>query len=208
MKPLARLTHPNKVEYASLWGYSTFLPVYQGAEVDHGFGRLQYCLDRLPHCDWLWYLDADTLIMAMNSPIEKFCYPDADLVACWDENGFQSGSMLMRNCSRMEYFLQDVLEMKEDTIKRPGFMASSDQGAMVRKMSGQDTYLEDGQDWKRQVVPVKDCQKGGIRVVEAPKRFNQYLDDYRIGDEVIHLCARPMEDRILWTERLLKQIVR
>ena len=205
---LTNITRGNKEEYAHRWQCEAAFPVYHGVEMDHGFGRIAFMYEYLPRADWLLFMGADTMFMNMKTDMHQFCYDDADLVAAWDSMGLQSDVLFLRNCTAVERFLESVLAKKEETLKRAGFMSSSDQGAIVRTLSGRDDYFDSDAPISEQVIPVEQCQNGGLRVRQAPRRINSYMDTFRLGDDIFHCPGMSMEDKIRHCLTMSKQVIR
>lgn len=205
---LAKLTNPNKQEYGQRHQVQIELPSYPEASTDHGWGRLRFMRQYLTETDWLWFMGCDTAIVNMTVDARQFCYEDADMVAAWDTFGFQSDSMFLRNCPKMLEFFYDAISRHEIDSKRNGFLESSDQGCMVRLLTGRDFYFPPDQPHHSFVQPVSEFQAYGLRVKEAPKTINCYLDDFQLKDFVLHAPGMPLHDKIRHMEIILKQVIR
>lgn len=206
-EPLAKLTRANKLEYQYEWGFDCHFPVYPPGN-DHGWFRIKCMAEFLPRYDWLLFIGADTLFTNIKTDVRQYCYEDADLVAAWDTMGLQSDVLFLRNCEIVNRFLQDILGREDEDSKRQGFMDSSDQGCMVRLLSGRSIYFDDNHAFEKQVTPSSECQAYGLRVKEAPKSINRYLDDYQLGDPIFHTPGMPLHEKIRHMEIMLKQVIR
>lgn len=203
LSKLAEITRPSKEEYAHHHRIRAEFPVYHGASSDHGFGRISFMDGYIRDCDWLVFMGADTMFTNMTIDMRSFCDPSYDLIAAWDGMGLQSDVMLLRNSDKMQMFLWQVLEMKHETIQREGFMQSSDQGALVRLLSGHREYNPHAR-----VIPVEECQVYGLRVRQAPQSLNSYLNTFRLGDIIFHAPGMPLDSKIRQMEIMRKQILR
>lgn len=194
------VTQSNKEEYCSAHGIK-FVPIdYPEAMNDKGYGRPQFMLDHLDEGDWLLNMDCDAIFMDMTRDIREFCTEAADLVCSWDCMGFHSGVMLLRNCPQIRQLLELTIKAKETDGKLPNFMASSDQGAMVRILSERDTYENN--------IPVADCQKFGVRVVEASKTINRYYGDWHDGDFIFHTPGMGIPEKVGLLNHWLRKVKR
>lgn len=208
LKPLAKITQPNKEEYAYRMGINIHFPVYLDASKDHRFGRVAYMREFLPQCDWLLFMGADTIFMDMTHNINQLCDYNYDIIASWDNMGLQSDVMFLKNCPQVLSFLDNVLEMRDDTMQRKGFMESSDQGAIVRLLSGRSTYFDESLPIEPQVITSAECQNYGLRVKEESRKINSYLHTFNQGDLIFHCAGMPLHEKVIQTEIMLKHVKR
>jgi glycosyl transferase family (putative galactosyltransferase) len=83
-------------------------------------------------CDWLWFLDADTVIMNHTKDIRDVIDEDYDCIIGRDRLGLNNGSLLLKNSPATIDFLNAVLS-------RTG-IDPNDQVAMVNVMNECPTY--------------------------------------------------------------------
>lgn len=114
--------------------------------------------------------------------------------------GFHSGIMFLRNCPKTIELLDKTIEAKETDGKLHDFMASSDQGAMVRLLSQREVYSNN--------IPVDECQKFGVRVVEAPKTINRYYEDWKDGDFIFHTPGMSIPEKVSLLNHWLRKVKR
>lgn len=194
------VTQPNKEEYCHRHGIK-FIPLeYPNATQDKGYGRPQFMLDHIHEGDWIVNMDCDAIFVDMTRDVREFCSESADLVCSWDCMGFHSGVMLLRNCPKIRELLTLTIAAKETDGKLSNFMASSDQGAMVRILSQRDVYENN--------IPVSDCQKFGARVVEASKTINRYYGGWKEGDFIFHTPGMSIPEKVGLLNHWLRKVSR
>jgi hypothetical protein len=197
---VAAITVPNKMEYSERHGVR-FLPLdYPQATQDKGYGRMAFMREHIESCDWLMNMDGDAMFTNMTIDARQFCFPDADIVVSWDCMGFHSGVMFLRNCAKVIELLDLTIKAKETDGKLRDFMASSDQGAMVRILSQRETYANN--------IPIADCQAFGARVVEADKTINRYYQDWKPGDFIFHTPGMSIQEKASLLTHRARQVAR
>jgi hypothetical protein len=197
---VAAITNANKAEYSVRHKVDFLSLDYPDAATDKGYGRPAFWLKHLPDCDWLMNMDADAMFTNMTINARDYCLPDADIACSWDCMGFHSGVMFLRNCGGVQSVLEEVIRRKDIDSKLPDFMASSDQGCMVRVLSGRETY-ENG-------IPVAGCQASGVRVVEVSKTINRYFGDWKKGDFIFHTPGMSVPEKISLLTHRAREVVR
>jgi hypothetical protein len=201
-KAVTDITEPNKIEYAERHGLE-FLPVSyptEAATTDKGYSRPACWRRHIEACDWLFQIDGDAMFTNMKTEAKHFCLPDADIVCSWDVMGFHSGVMFLRNCELVRKWLDEVVALKDVDGKLNDFMASSDQGAMVRLLSRRETYENN--------IPVADCQAYGIRVAEGSKTINRYYGDWKAGDFIFHTPGMAIAQKIQLLSHKAREVIR
>jgi galactosyl transferase GMA12/MNN10 family len=143
------LTRPNKETYCQKHGYHCF----DGSD-HHDASRppawskiraVQALLDGPEQCDWVLWMDADTVIMNSDVRIEDFLPADAtqDLLVASDKGGgYNSGVFFFRNSAWSRQFLDEWWNMK-DFVRPPGLSLSGDNAAMkalLKSMEDQGTF--------------------------------------------------------------------
>lgn len=197
---VAVITNANKAEY-SVRHRVDFMPVdYPTATTDKGYGRTAFWLKHLPETDWLLNMDADAMFTNMTIDARDFCLPDADIACSWDCMGFHSGVMFLRNCAKVRDALEETIRRKDIDGKLPDFMASSDQGCLVRVLSGRETYENN--------IPIAECQAYGVRVKEVSKTINRYFGDWKKGDFIFHTPGMSIREKISLLTHRSREVVR
>lgn len=133
---IMNLTRPNKIAYAQKYGYH----VYDGSDYyDRSrppawskIRAVQALFDIEEPCDWVLWMDADTVIMNSNVRIEDFlpADPTKDLIVVSDKGGgYNSGVFLFRNSLWSKQFLDEWWNMN-DFVRPPGLSLSGDNAAL------------------------------------------------------------------------------
>ena len=91
------------------WHYVTRLP---DPARHPSWNKIRVLLDLLPCYDWLFWTDADTLILDMARRLEHFIDRRYDLLIGTDWNGINAGNFIIRNCPRMLRFLRNVYDYR------------------------------------------------------------------------------------------------
>lgn len=199
-EPVRMITEPNKKEYCDRHSIQFFPLAYPDAAMDKGYGRPQFLLDHIEQCDWIMNMDCDAIFTNMTISAEDFCYEDSDLVASWDCMGFHSGVMFLRNCPKIVDLLRETIQARETDGKLMDFMASSDQGAMVRILSQRDKYAN--------LIPASECQKFGVRVRECDKTINRYYGDWQDGSFAFHTPGMGVIEKCGLLKHFLRKVVK
>jgi hypothetical protein len=133
---IMKLTLPNKMAYAQKYGYYLFdgSDQYDPSRPPawSKIRAVQYLLDAPESCDWVLWMDADTVIMNSNIRIEDFlpADPTKDLIVVSDKNGgYNSGVFLFRNSKWSKEFLDEWWNMN-DFVRPPGLSLSGDNAAL------------------------------------------------------------------------------
>lgn len=102
-EPLAKITyHENKYEYCLRHGYT---PVQKNSDwifpkAAIGFEKIKLLLevfDQDPELDWAHFMGCDTLITNFNQKLEDLVDDTYHMVVCFDGNGMNVDSFLIRN---------------------------------------------------------------------------------------------------------------
>ena len=137
---ILHLTRPNKLAYAKKYGYH----LYDGSDYydpsrPPAWSKIRAVqalfddnhMDQQP-CDWVLWMDADTVIMNSNVRIEDFlpADPTKDLIVVSDKGGgYNSGVFLFRNSLWSKQFLDEWWNMN-DFVRPPGLSLSGDNAAL------------------------------------------------------------------------------
>ena len=171
-RDLAAWSSPNKRRYCRHQGYE-FIERTDGFDPSRppSWSKVLFVREHLPHFDWLFWTDADSLIMNNSMRLEKFIEDGCDLVLTHDDFGVgkyvvSMGQFLIRNCEWSMRFLDEVWEQKQFLHDRMW-----EQAAVQHLLTQQD--LSD-----------RVC-------VVTQRRFNSYLHNYRKGDFLLHFAMQP-----------------
>ena len=124
-------------------------------------------------CKWIFWTDADSLIMNFDYPLEEWIDENYNLILTKDMNGVNSGQFFIRNCSWSYEFLEAVYSHTE-LIHHPW--------------------------WEQQAIAVELEQKKWMTLTKIlPQRFfNSYASEvvgfhldatYEPGDFIIHFAS-------------------
>jgi mannan polymerase II complex MNN10 subunit len=132
---LLEMTWPNKQAYADKHGYSFF---DESDNLDKlrppSWSKIK-AAQRLLHeedCDWVFWLDADTVIINSEKTVQAFLpsNPDKDLILTRQKGGnYNAGAWLIRNSAWSKQFLQHWWDMKE-SVQPTGLRTSGDNAAL------------------------------------------------------------------------------
>mmetsp|Transcript_19504 Transcript_19504/g.25147 ORF Transcript_19504/g.25147 Transcript_19504/m.25147 type:complete len:321 (+) Transcript_19504:106-1068(+) len=136
---LLQLTWENKLKYAEKHGYHLF---DESDQLDKSrppsWSKIR-AVQRLlieEKCTWVFWLDADTVIMNSDKRIEDFLPSDPEkdlLLSADDGGGYNAGVWLVHNTAWALQFLQEWWDMKS-FVKPPGLAKSGDNDALKYKL--------------------------------------------------------------------------
>jgi len=109
MSEIGELTAANKTEYCRVHGYHCIVRT-DGFDASRPvpWSKVRFLEQHLPDHDWVFWSDADSLIMNHRTRLEELTHTTADLIITRDINGINSGSFLVRNCPWAHAFLAEV----------------------------------------------------------------------------------------------------
>jgi mannan polymerase II complex MNN10 subunit len=109
MTEIGGLTAANKRDYCSAHGYQCIVRT-DGFDPSRPvpWSKVLFLQQHLPEYDWVFWSDADSLIMNYPTLLESLVRTTADLILTRDINGLNSGSFLIRNCPWAQAFLAEV----------------------------------------------------------------------------------------------------
>jgi hypothetical protein len=167
------LEEPNKAAYCQRHGYELIAAQDTWcSERPASWSKVLLLTQHLPQFDWIWWLDADTLIMDLSVPIAQYCDEAYDIVMARDLNHTIScGSFLIRNTPAA---LQTLYKMWEQTqfINHCWW----EQMALIHLL---DTWA----------CPAR------VKCVEQ-RLFNSYHYTYQPGDFVQHFTPLHLDTRV------------
>lgn len=138
---LLEITWPNKQRYADLYGYQLF---NESNTLDTSrppsWSKIK-AVQRLLNeesCDWVFWMDADTVIMNSTITIESFLPANYDLVLSRQKGpSWNAGAWLIKNTEWSKQFLQNWWNM-ESFVRPKGLAISGDNDALHHYLSNMD----------------------------------------------------------------------
>lgn len=137
---LLELTRPNKEAYAKVHGYhyidgSDLMDASRPAS----WSKLLAVLHHLPNYDWVFWIDADTVITNATIPMEWFIPAGErlDFIATLDSTGINAGVWLVRSSAWATSFLQRWWDSKE-FVRAMGDTKSGDNDALKHIIATMD----------------------------------------------------------------------
>lgn len=167
------LSRPTKEAYCLRHGY-TFRCRTDGFDPARppSWSKIRFLLEELPHCDWVFWTDADSLVMNSAVPLACFVDDNYDLVVSRDRyNGLNAGNFFVKNSPWARRFLERVYG-QEQFIHHPLW-----ETAALLALYAADPEVQQ-------------------RISVVPNRlFNGYITDgsYAPGDFLVHFAG--LKDR-------------
>jgi hypothetical protein len=164
-KDIAALSAPNKRQYAALHGY-TFEIEYALRDITRSppWNKILTLEHLLPKYDWLFWTDADSLIMNPGIKLESLIQGNKDIIISKDWNGINAGQFLIRNCDWSMKFLREVYG-RTDFIEKD-FEEQSAMGLLL--------------------TAPEHCTH--VRYIPQPL-INSYIESYQEGDFLVHFVG-------------------
>jgi len=210
-RPLAELTlFENRAEYARKNGFRQFFSVFPDIPAKdwrsimremsfNKFVVILRAMDLTPDAEWIWYADADGMVMNMSFDLRAYAESlgDGHIFNTLDSNGPNGGSMLIRNTDEAKTFLLAA----ETLRKNPGIPYDNEAMAHIAK------------------------QMPGIYVTIHQKPINTYdyalypgqgkapfdasgkLGQYEPGDFFLHWPGRTLEQRIAHYNEMKEKVL-
>ena len=176
-RDIAAISSPNKAQYCRLHGYD-FIEETSNFPKDRSavWAKIVLLQKHLARYDWVFWSDADSLVMDLHKPLGTLCDPEADLVICHEDLGqgvynINAGQMLLRSSEWSQEFLEDVWDQTW-ALKDP----HQEQRAIIHLLFSEDL-------------------SGHVHVV-AQRTFNCYLGNFARGDFLLHFPDMPNDKRI------------
>lgn len=153
-------------------------------------------------CDWVFWLDADTMIMNSSIALETILPADPiiDLVAVYDRKfTVNSGSWLLRQSEWSRAFLQTWWDQTA-WVRRSGFSLSGDNAAFGHLVDG---ALADAAQAAHVARPARCLFNSfGVFVEEQPmapeqEEWYQSVDFYHQGDFIVHASGLDQKAAVL-----------
>ena len=176
LRDLAAWSSPNKRRYCGHHGYE-FIERTDGVDPSRppSWSKILFVKEHLPHFDWLFWTDADSLIMNNAMRLEQFIEDGCDMVLTHDDFGVgkyvvSMGQFLIRSSDWSMRFLDEVWQQTQFVTDRMWEQAAVQ-------------FLLEQQDLSEHVCVV------------TQRRFNSYMHNYRKGDFLLHFAMQPPEAR-------------
>lgn len=215
-RELASVTVPVKEAYCQKWGYefvcrtSDFFynNTYNGNPSDLliGFEKLKMVLDvfeERPHLDWIHWSGTDVLITNYNVRLENIVDDDYHIVVCFDGNGMNVDSMLIKNSKVGRGLMRWILDNVENYRHHWWY----EQQAMI------DFYFQDplGKDIIK-ALPQR-VMNSYIYDLYPEWRTKPHIDhtghdgDWQEGDFMLQLPGLPTQQRIDIMKEIMKKAI-
>lgn len=214
---LLALTWENKRKYAARHGYRLFDESNQLDRSRPASWSKIRAVQRLLNqeaCDWVFWLDADTVVMNSYKKVEDFL-PAADaidiLLSPDDGGGYNAGVWLVRNSEWTRNFLQEWWDMKS-FVKPPGLAKSGDNDALKYKTA----HLMEDND-KTHIGAPPRCTFNSFARFVKPNEYQSvetklkdhqwYMDEasYHKGDLIAHVAG--VDNKVETIKLLLEEAV-
>jgi hypothetical protein len=183
-KTIGEITRQSKEEYCKIHGYDFYL---KDKDFDKSWTprseRINILINNIDNYDWIWYLDADVMIMNQTIKIENLIDDNYDLIIAKTRTEglieINDGSMLVKKSKWSKNFLNHIKSVAE-TSSNPWPC----QQAIIDYIN--ITHIEEA--------------KKHIKIVPL-RFFNSYYhswhpnDNYQHGDFTIHLAGRSNQSR-------------
>lgn len=213
---LASITVPVKETYCQKWGYefvcktSNFFynNTYNENPSDLliGFEKLKMVLDifkERPHLDWIHWSGTDVLITNYNVRLENIVDDDYHIVVCFDGNGMNVDSMLIKNSKVGRGLMRWILDNVE-TYRHHWWY---EQQAMI------DFYFQNplGKDIIK-ALPQR-VMNSYIYDLYPEWRTKPHIDhtghdgDWQEGDFMLQLPGLPIQQRIDIMKEIMKKVI-
>ena len=213
---LLALTWDNKRKYAQRHGYRLFDESNQlDTSRPASWSKIR-AVQRLLNeeaCDWVFWLDADTVVMNSNKKVQDFL-PTSEtidiLLSPDDGGGYNAGVWLVRNSEWTRNFLQEWWDMKS-FVKPPGLAKSGDNDALKFKtahMNADDAAHIGAPPRCTFNAFARFVKPNEYQAVETKlKDHHWYMDEasYHKGDLIAHVAG--VDNKVETIKLLLEEAV-
>ncbi len=171
---IGAISSPNKQRYADRRGYDFLCVDYvRDSNRSASWNKILWLEKLLPEYDWVFWTDADSLIMNGEIRLEDVIGDSShDLIFTKDENGLNAGQFLIRNCCWSLWLLDSIWDQTQ-FLDHPW----SEQAALMyvlREMS------EAHRIEHVRFLPSKNVMNAYV---------NHYRSDYQPGDFIVHFVG-------------------
>src|ERR1043165_7361806 len=104
-----RIAH-DKSDYCAIHGYDFICPTQRISDGSRpaSWDKILLLQKHLPEYDYLFWTDADSIIMDFSIRLERFIDAYSELIISKDHNAVNAGNFFIRNTPRVHEFLKDV----------------------------------------------------------------------------------------------------
>jgi mannan polymerase II complex MNN10 subunit len=157
---------PNKEVYAKQHGYD-YLLSHETLEPSRpaSWNKLRLMQKHISEYDWLWWNDADTLIMNPETKLESLVDPTYPIIVGSDDWGINCGNFFIQNTPQTATILEQWWN-KDDEITHPWW----EQRALTELM-------RNNAEWRNRVKVLPEAA------------MNSHLSHYEEGDFLIHFAG-------------------
>ena len=127
--------------------------------------------------DWVLWIDADAIILNLDTQLEKLLDDRYDILFGSDFNGLCAGVMLLKHSEWTLRFLDVVLFLGDIGSDPDGFGYKAEQNAF------------------KQLVHSFPSIGSHVKLLEQ-RKMNSYLQDYGNDDFILHLHSLPTNERV------------
>ena len=191
---LGKETWPNKVAYADLHGYQSYVKTDGWTKTPIHFEKLVHMLDVMdknPELDWVWWLDNDAIITNYDRKVEDLLDDDAHVIITVDHASLNAGSFMVRNSQQGRGWLNHILSL-ESHYKDNRW---PEQQPMT------DTYISFKDIIK--VLPQRSMNSYDYKMYGVPGiDLTWQSGQWEPGDFVLHVPALPNPTRIAISKQL------
>lgn len=189
---LGDISAANKKGYAEKWGYDLVVQrEKKDPEREMHWAKISTLIEILPGYDWVFWTDADSLVMNYNKKIEQHLDDSYDVIFNQDANGLNTGHFFVRNSAWSLAFLKECYTI----CPPPRIFANGmyhtwqDQGAIR-------TYLDRHPE---SLSRIKLCSQ---------KDFNCYVDCFEHGDFILHFAGGNGNDyKLAMMKKFSRQVI-
>ena len=213
---LLEMTWPNKQAYVKKHGYSLF---DESDSLDTtrppSWSKIVAAKRLLTQedCDWVVWLDADTVVMNSEKKIEDFLPRDKDLLITEQKGGsYNAGAWVIKKTDWSIAFLDHWWNMKE-YVHPKGMSTSGDNAALKAYLLGMDKV-----EFNQHIGVPPRCTFNSVTVFLTPTEFKEskhlpvekqqwymHPEKYHKGDLIAHIAGK--NNKIDTTAMLLKDAV-
>lgn len=163
---IGEISSRNKHKYATKHGYSFLcecIPFDMTKPTP--WKKIEAIRRYLPNYDYVFWTDADSLIMNDTIRLENFIEDNWDLIVTRDYNNLNTGNFFIRNSNWSLKFLEKV-DAQEQFIQHPWW----EQAAII--------YL----------IDIDNENEKHINYI-SQRTINSYIENYQEGDFIIHFAG-------------------
>ncbi len=171
---IGAISSPNKKRYADKHGYDFICVDYvRDSNRSASWNKILWLEKLLPEYDWVFWTDADSLVMNCEIRLEDIIGDSAhDLILTRDENGLNAGQFLIRNCYWSLWLLGSVWNQIQFLNH-----AWSEQAALMHVLR---VMSEPHRTEHVRFLPSKNILNSYC---------NHYRSDYQPGDFIVHFAG-------------------